>query len=434
MISEEFKRRRDELTSRMSNESVAIIPTSPEKIRNKDVYYPFRPDSDFFYLTGFNEPCSLAVLVPNRQQGEFIIFCRENNKEAEIWNGKRLGLEGAKEFLGADHAFPIEDLDEILPGLIENKKKIYFPMGRYQHFDNTLMKLVRQIDLQTRSGIHAPDQFLALSTILDEMRLFKTEIEIKYIKKAIEISTQAHIAAMQKARPGIFEFELEAELTSNFIKAGAKSPAYPSIVGGGENACILHYIENADEIKDGEMVLIDAGAEYGCYAADITRTFPVNGKFSAQQRALYEIVLSAQKEAIDKVRPNKNWEEPHKAALSVIVDGLKNLNILSGSSEEIIETGAYKKFFMHKTGHWLGLDVHDVGDYKVDNQWRVFESGMITTIEPGIYISQSLTDVDPQWLGIGIRIEDDILVTKDGNQNLSKKAPKTIEQIEQVMS
>ena len=307
-------------------------------------------------------------------------------------------------------------------------------MGRYQQFDNMLMKLVRQIDSQNRSGVHAPDQFLALSTILDEMRLFKNDVELKSIRKAVDISTEAHIAAMRKAFPGVFEFELEAEIISVFMKNGAKSAAYPSIVGGGENACILHYTENNESIADGELVLIDAGAEFGCYAADITRTFPVNGKFSPQQKALYEIVLSAQLEAIEKVKPENSWDAPHTAALSVIVTGLKDLGILSGSKEEIIETGAYKKFFMHKTGHWLGLDVHDVGDYKIDDHWRIFEPGMVTTIEPGIYISKTTTNLDSQWLGIGIRIEDDILVTKDGNQNLSKKVPKTIAQIENIMS
>ena len=429
----EFKRRRKELISRMAPESVAIIPTSPEKIRNKDVLYPFRPDSDLFYLTGFNEPQCLAIIIPHRPQGEFIIFCRESNKDAEIWHGRRLGLEGAREDLGADHVFPIEDLEDILPGLIENKKQIYFPMGRYQEFDNLLMKLVRQIDSQNRSGVHAPDQFLALSTILDEMRLFKNELELKSIKKAIEITTEAHIAAMKKAYAGVYEFELEAEIMAVFMRSGARYPAYPSIVGGGENACILHYTDNKDRVEDGELVLIDAGAEYGCYAADITRTFPVNGIFTAEQKDLYEIVLSAQQTAIGKVRPNNNWDEPHLAALSVIVEGLKDLGILSGSTDEIIETEIYKKFFMHKTGHWLGLDVHDVGDYKIDNQWRIFEPGMITTVEPGIYISKSESNIDPRWLGIGIRIEDDILVTKDGNLNLSEKVPKTISQIEETM-
>lgn len=429
----EFKRRREELIDRMAPESVAIIPTSPEKIRNKDVFYPFRPDSDFFYLTGFNEPHCLAVISPERPQGEFIIFCRERDKDAEIWHGKRLGLDGARECLGANHVFPIEDLEDILPGLIENKKQIYFPMGRYQEFDNMLMKFVRQIDSQNRSGIHAPDQFLALSTILDEMRLFKNDVELKSIKKAIDITREAHIAAMKKAYGGVFEFELEAEIIGVFMRNGARSPAYPSIVGGGENACILHYTDNKDSVADGELVLIDAGAEYGCYAADITRTFPVNGSFTAEQKALYEIVLLAQQAAIEKVKPNNNWDEPHSAALMVIARGLKDLGILSGSIEEIIETEIYKKFFMHKTGHWLGLDVHDVGDYKIDNQWRVFEPGMITTIEPGIYISKSEPNINPRWSGIGIRIEDDILVTKEGNTNLSKKVPKTISQIEEIM-
>ena len=266
------------------------------------------------------------------------------------------------------------------------------------------------------------------------MRLFKNEVELKSIKKAIDITTEAHIAAMKKAYAGVFEFELEAEIMAVFMRHGARSPAYPSIVGGGENACILHYTDNKDRVADGELVLIDAGAEYGCYAADITRTFPVNGSFTAEQKALYEIVLLAQQAAIEKVKHYNNWDEPHSAALLVIVEGLKDLEILSGSTEEIIETEIYKKFFMHKTGHWLGLDVHDVGDYKIDNQWRIFEPGMVTTVEPGIYISQSEVNIDPRWSGIGIRIEDDILVTKEGNLNLSKKVPKTISQIEEIMS
>jgi len=431
---EEFRSRRKVLKQNLGLDAIVIAPSAPEQVRNGDVFYPYRPDSDFFYLTGFQEPQSVAVIIPERKQGEYLLFCRESNRTAEIWNGKRAGLVGACDDFDADDAFPITDLDDILPGLLENKKRIYYSMGRYKSFDQKLINWVSQVGSLGRSGIHAPDQFISLSQVIHEMRLFKSSHEVEIMKKAAAISSEAHIKAMKMARPGINEFQIEAELTSSFISQGARHPAYPSIVGGGKNACILHYTENNSVIEDGDLVLVDAGAEYEFYAADITRTFPINGVFSDEQRAIYEVVLEAQTAAIEQVRPGNIWDDPHKAAVRVITEGLVDLQILTGEVNNLVESEAYRPYFMHKTGHWLGLDVHDVGEYKIDDQWRSFEPGMVTTVEPGLYLSRGIPGLDPKWFDIGVRIEDDVLVTNIGNEVITSGVPKVISEIEGLMS
>lgn len=434
MKIEEFRSRRKVLKQNLGLDAIVIAPSAPEQVRNGDVFYPYRPDSDFFYLTGFQEPQSVAVIIPERKQGEYLLFCRESNRTAEIWNGKRAGLVGACDDFDADDAFPITDLDDILPGLLENKKRIYYSMGRYKSFDQKLINWVSQVGSLGRSGIHAPDQFISLSQVIHEMRLFKSSHEVEIMKKAAAISSEAHIKAMKMARPGINEFQIEAELTSSFISQGARHPAYPSIVGGGKNACILHYTENNSVIEDGDLVLVDAGAEYEFYAADITRTFPINGVFSDEQRAIYEVVLEAQTAAIEQVRPGNIWDDPHKAAVRVITEGLVDLQILTGEVDNLVESEAYRPYFMHKTGHWLGLDVHDVGEYKIDDQWRSFEPGMVTTVEPGLYLSRGIPGLDPKWFDIGVRIEDDVLVTNIGNEVITSGVPKVISEIEGLMS
>ena len=427
-----FEKRRRQVMQHMGG-GVAIIPTAPVRARNRDVDYPYRSDSDFYYLTHFSEPEACAVLVPGRPHGEYILFCRERNPEKEIWEGRRAGLEGVREFYGADDAFPIEDIDDILPGLIENREKVFYSMGRYKEFDLRLMNWVNEVRGKSRNGVHAPGEFVDLNHILHEMRLFKGPEEIRLMKRAAKVSAAAHRRAMRACHPGMTEYEIEAELLYEFKKGGSSYPAYPPIVAGGENACILHYTENRSELKDGDLLLIDAGAEIDGYAADITRSFPVNGKFRAEQRALYELVLAAQLAAIEKIRPGSHWNEPHETAVRVLTEGLKDLGLLNGSVDGHIESGGYKRFYMHRTGHWLGMDVHDVGDYKVDDIWRLLEPGMVLTVEPGLYIAGGAKDIDERWWNIGIRIEDDVLVTRDGHEVLSREVPKGVDEIEALM-
>lgn len=427
-----FERRRERLMQHMGG-GVAILPTAPVRVRNRDVHFPFRPDSDFYYVTNFPEPEAVAVLVPGREHGQFILFCRERNPEKEIWDGKRAGLEGARELYGADDAFPIDDIDEILPGLLENREKVFYSMGRYREFDTRLMNWVNEVRDKNRNGVHAPGEFVDLNHILHEMRLFKSADEVRVMRRAAKVSAAAHRRAMQACKPGMMEYELEAELLYEFKKGGSTFPAYPPIVGGGANGCILHYIENNAELRDGDLVLIDAGAEMDSYAADITRTFPVNGKFSGEQRALYDVVLAAQDAAIEKVKSGNHWNEPHESAVRVLTQGLKDLGLLGGDVSGHIENGDYKRFYMHRTGHWLGMDVHDVGDYKVDDVWRLLEPGMVLTVEPGLYIAGGTNDIDARWWNIGIRIEDDVLIMREGNEVLSREAPTSADEIEALM-
>jgi Xaa-Pro aminopeptidase len=426
-----FQKRRATLMSHMGG-GVAILPTAPVRVRNRDVYYPYRADSDFYYLTHFPEPEAVMVLVPGREHGEYILFCRERNPEKETWEGRRAGLEGAREIYGADDAFPIDDIDEILPGLLENRDKVFYSMGRDPDFDAHLMNWVNEVRAKSRNGVHAPGEFVTLDHILHEMRLFKGPEEIRLMKRAAKISANAHRRAMQTCKPGMMEYEIEAELLYEFKKGGSPFPAYPPIVGGGANGCILHYTENNAELKPGDLLLIDAGAEIDGYAADVTRTFPVSGRYSGEQRAIYELVLAAQQAAIEQVRPGKHWNDPHENAVRVLTQGLKDLGLLNGAVDGHIENGDYKRFYMHRTGHWLGMDVHDVGDYKLDDTWRLLEPGMVLTVEPGLYIAAA-QDIPEGFRNIGVRIEDDVLVTRDGNEVLSRDAPKAVDEIESLM-
>ena len=418
----------------MGNESIAIIPTASVYIRNRDVEFPFRPDSDFYYLTGYAEPEAVAVLVPDRDHGEFVLFCRENDPVMETWNGRRSGIEGAVNNYGADDAFPVSDLDEILPGLLENKERIYYTMGNNVTFDQRVLGWVNQVRKRARTGVSAPDEFISLNHFVHEMRLYKSRAEIAAMRKAARISAQAHKRAMQICRPGMMEYQIEAEIKYIFTQLGAREPAYPPIVGGGANSCILHYTENNRALKDGDILLIDAGSEYNYYASDISRTFPVNGKFSRQQREVYDIVLQAQLAAIEKVKPGNHWDEPHNAAIEVLTAGMIDLGIIKGKLHDLIKDQSYTRYYMHRTGHWLGMDVHDVGDYKVEGDWRTFEAGMVLTVEPGMYLPAGSKGLARKWWNIGVRIEDDVLVTATGNEVLSKDVPKTADAIEALMA
>ena len=430
--SEIYRRRRQDLMHFM-RDGIAIIPTAPHQPRNGDVLFPFRPDSDFYYLTHFPEPESVAVLAPGRPEGEFLLFCREKDPNKETWDGRRQGLVGAREQYGADQSFPFYELDKQLPSLLENRAKVFATMGRYADFDSELIRWISEVRSRQRAGIHAPGEFVDLGHILHEMRVIKKKDEQKLMRSAGKLSATAHAQAMRATAPGRYEYQIQAELECAFRLGGSEWPAYPSIVAGGENACILHYTENNRVLNDGDLLLIDAGAELDCYAADITRTFPVNGKFSGRQKALYEIVLAAQKASIEAVKPDRPLIDYHDTATEILTDGLIELGLLHGERNALIETDACRRFTMHRTGHWLGMDVHDVGDYKIDDQWRLLEAGMVLTVEPGIYITPA-ADIDAKWHNIGIRIEDDILVTRAGNENLSADAPKEIEDIETWMA
>ncbi|MCG6887222.1 MAG: Xaa-Pro aminopeptidase [Proteobacteria bacterium] len=433
MNAKEFKRRRKHLMEMMGDKSVAILPSSPVRLRNRDVEYKYRPDSDFYYLTGFPEPESVAVLVPNREHGEYILFCRENDPEMETWNGRRAGQNGAVSEYGADDSFPIDDIDDILPGLLEGAERVFYTMGTHPDFDQRLIGWVNRLRKQSRAGIHTPGEFVSLDHQLHEMRLYKSSAEIQAMRQAAAISAEAHRRAMQICQPGMKEYQIEAELGHTFMTEGALSHAYASIVGGGANGCVLHYVENRSTLKNGDLLLIDAGAEYDYYASDISRTFPVNGKFSRAQRSLYELVLEAQLAAIEQVKPGNHWNDPHEAAVKVLTKGMVSLGLLKGSVKKLIEKEAYREYFMHRTGHWLGMDVHDVGDYKVEDDWRLLEAGMTLTVEPGIYIAAG-SKAAKKWWNTGIRIEDDVLVTKKGCEVLSDGVPKQPDEIEALMA
>ncbi len=434
MNKTEFARRRKRLMQAMGRDSIAILPSSPVRPRNRDVEHPYRPDSDFFYLTGFPEQEAVAVLVPGRDHSEYILFCRENDPEMETWNGRRAGLDGAMEQYGADDAFPITDIDEILPGLLENRERVYYAMGCNPDFDRQVMEWINLLRKKSRAGVHTPGEFIALDHLLHDMRLYKSAAEVRTMRKAAQISAKAHKRAMRVSQPGVMEYQLESEILHECMQHGARFQAYPSIVGGGANGCILHYTENESPLKDGDLVLIDAGCELDCYASDITRTFPVNGRFSKAQRDLYELVLEANYAAIEQVKPENHWNRPHEAALKVLTKGLVKLGLLKGRVDTLIKNEAYRRFFMHRTGHWLGMDVHDVGDYKVGEEWRVLEPGMVLTIEPGLYVAPGSKGIAKKWWGIGIRIEDDVLVTQDGYEVLSKDVPKEPDEIEALMA
>jgi Xaa-Pro aminopeptidase len=426
-------RRRRQLMRMAGDDAILVVPAAPERIRSRDTHYPYRQDSDFWYLTGFAEPDAVLVLVPGRRHGEALLFCRERDPEREAWDGPRVGPEGAVDALGMDDAYPIDDIDDILPGLIEGRSRVYYHLGRDTEFDLKLIGWLNQVRAQVRLGAQPPHEFLELGHLLDELRLFKSKEEIRLMQRAADISVAAHEAAMRAARPGIREYALQAELERVFRMHEAE-PAYGSIVGAGANACVLHYRANNAQAKDGELVLIDAGAEYRGYAADITRTFPVNGRFSPAQRALHDLVGAAQAAALAQAKPGVPYEAGHVAAVNTLTEGLLRLGLLKGRLEKNIAEGTYKRFYRHKTGHWLGLDVHDVGDYRIDGESRLLEPGMVFTIEPGLYISPDDASVDAKWRGIGIRTEDDVLVTRDGHAVLTDTLARSADEIEALMA
>jgi Xaa-Pro aminopeptidase len=431
MNPKEFARRRRQLMRMVGHGGIAILPAAPVRTRSRDVEYRFRQDSDFYYLTGFAEPEAVAVLVPGRDKGEYLLFCRERDPLKERWDGQRSGPDGAIETYAADDAFPIDDIDDILPGIMESCSRVYYTMGLYAEFDSRIADWVNSLRSRESRGVHTPQEFVALDHLLHDMRLYKSRPEIAAMRRSAKVAVSAHTRAMQSVRPGMYEYEVEAEFSSEFRRNSAW-PSYIPIVGSGANACTLHYVQNNAVLKDGDLLLIDAGCELDYYASDITRTFPVNGKFTPEQRAVYEIVLEAQLAAIEKTRVGNHWDDPHNAAVKVITRGLKKIGLLDGTVPRLIKDGAYREFFMHRTGHWLGMDVHDVGDYKVGDEWRLFESGMVTTVEPGIYIPAS-RKIRARWRNTGIRIEDDVAITSSGPDVLSKGLVKDPDDIEALM-
>ncbi len=431
--SREFARRRKQLMRIVGSDGICIVPAAPERVRNNDSHYPYRQDSDFHYLTGFAEPEAVLALIPGREHGEAILFCRERDLEREAWDGARAGQEGAVRDYGMDDAFPIADIDDILPGMLEGRSRVYYHFGRDTEFDVQLIGWVNRVRARVRQGARAPHEFVALGHILHDLRLFKTRDELRVMRKAAQIAATAHVRAMRAVRPGMNEHEIEAELLHEFHRRGAV-PSYEPIVGGGANGCVLHYRANNAPLRDGDLLLVDAGAEYECYASDITRTYPVNGRFSPEQRALYELVLAAQEAAIEQVRPGKPFGAYHDAAVRTLTAGLIKLGLLKGGLDKNIREHTYRKFYMHKTGHWLGLDVHDVGDYRVDGQFRELEPGMVVTVEPGLYIAPNAKGVAAKWRGIGIRIEDDVVVTKGDPEVITTAVPNDPDAIEALMA
>ncbi|MGS1078003.1 aminopeptidase P N-terminal domain-containing protein [Pseudoxanthomonas beigongshangi] len=433
LAAAEFARRRKQLMRMVGNDAILVLPAAPERVRSHDTHYPYRQDSDFWYLCGFPEPEAVLVLVPGRRHGEVLLFCRERDPERESWDGPRAGQEGAVEDYGMDDAYPIEDLDEILPGLLEGRSRVYYHFGRDADFDLKLIGWVRHVRAQVRQGAQPPHEFLELGHLLHDLRLFKSKDELKLMQRAADISIEAHRVAMRVARPGIREYELQADVERVF-RANDAWPAYGSIVGAGANACVLHYRANNGTAKDGDLVLIDAGAEFRGYASDITRTFPVNGRFSPAQRALHDLVGEAQRAALAKALPGQPYEAGHLAAVEALTEGLLRLGLLKGSLERNIREGDYRRFYRHKTGHWLGLDVHDVGDYRIEGESRLLEPGMVFTIEPGLYVSPDDTSVAEKWRGIGIRTEDDVVITEQGHRVLTDGLARSADEIEAAMA
>ena len=428
----EYARRRRQLMRLAGPEAIVIVPAAPERIRNNDAPYPYRQDSDFHYLCGFPEPEAVLALLPGRRHGEAILFCRDRDPQREAWDGPRVGPEGAVETYGVDDAFPIEDIDDILPGMIEGRMRVYYHFGRDSDFDLKLIAWVKRVQTLRGPDARAPREFVALSHLLHDLRLYKSKDELRLMRQAATIAAEGHRRAMRATRPGLYEHQVEAELLHAFRSAGAVPSSEP-IVGGGVNGCVLHYRANNGLLRDGDLILIDAGAEVACYASDITRTFPVNGRFTREQQALYELVLAAQDAAIDLARPGSAWTAGHDAAVAVIAQGLCDLGLIKGGANAAIDSGAYKRFFPHKTGHWLGLDVHDVGDYRVDGEPRVLEPGMVMTVEPGIYVPPDSANVAAKWHGIGIRIEDDVVVTRGAPEVITGAVPKRVDEIEAFM-
>jgi Xaa-Pro aminopeptidase len=431
MDPKEFARRRRQFMRIIGRDAIAILPAAPVRHRNGDIEYAYRQDSHFYYLSGFREPDAVAVLMPGRPQGEYLLFTRERDPLREFLDGARAGTEGAVEHYGADDAFPVEDIDEILPGLMEARPQVYYSMGAYPEFDSHVVGWVNGLRTHARQSAASPHEFVALRHVLDDMRLYKSRAEQVSLRRAAQISVGAHRRAMRFARPGRMEYEIMAEILHEFRSHNADLSYHP-IVGGGPNACIMHYRDNDQPLRDGELLLLDAGCEHDYYASDITRTFPVGGRFTPAQRALYDVVLEAQLAAIEKVRSGNHWNDPHEAAVRVITQGLVKLKLLKGKVATLIKEREYLQFFGHRTGHWLGLDVHDVGDYKVGGEWRVLEAGMVLTVEPGIYVRPA-PRVPREFWNIGIRIEDEVLVTHGAAEVLTSALEKTADAVEALM-
>lgn len=429
ITQQEYQARRKKLIQTLPKNSIAIIPAAHEVIRNGDAHYRFRQDSSFYYLTGFVEPEAVLVLTTDSS----ILFNRPRNLEQEQWTGIRLGQEGAVSELGMDKAYSIDAFQEELPKLLNGTTAVYYALGQNQEVEHSIVEAVLAAKNQVRRGVKAPEALCDLEPILSEQRLHKSEAEIDLMRKAAAISVDAHKRALKACKNADFEYELEAELIYEFTRQGCRSVAYDPIVGSGANACILHYTENNQNLRHGDLVLIDAGGEYEGYAADITRTFPVSGTFSSYQKSIYELVLKAQKAGIALIKPGLLWNEVQKTIIEIITSGLCELGILKGSVADLISSEAYKPFYMHNSGHWLGLDVHDCGSYKINNEWRPLAPGMVLTVEPGIYISPGMKDVATQWWGIGVRIEDDVLVTKTGHEVLTAALAVEVDEIEALM-
>ena len=432
ITQQEYEARRKKLAKNLPAGSVAIIPAAHEALRNGDAHYRFRQDSNFYYLTGFNEPDALLVLIAGTD-GQSILFNRPHNPAAEQWTGKRLGQEGAVTELGMHAAFPVNSIAEELPNLLGGRSAVYYALARNPELEKIIMSALLVLKGQVRRGIKAPESFCDLEPILGEMRLFKSDAELDSLRQAARISVAAHLRAMRQCKHVQHEYQLEAELNYEFNRQGCRSVAYDSIVGGGENACVLHYTDNNQPLNQGDLVLIDAGGEYENYAADITRTFPVSGTFSPEQKSIYELVLKAQKAGIAAIKPGLPWNAVQQMILRILTEGLCELGILHGDVEQLLANEAYKPFYMHNSGHWLGLDVHDSGVYKINGEWRSLEAGMVLTVEPGLYISPETHGVDKRWWGIGVRIEDDVVVTKTGHEVLTGALPVDVHAIEALM-
>ena len=429
----EYAKRRQQLMEFAGDEAVIIVRAAAQKVRNRDAHYPYRQDSDFLYLSGFSEHDAMIVLLPQGKTGRSILFCRERDPEREMWDGRMAGIESAVEQFGFDEAFPISETTQRLPGMLHGRERIYYDLGRDKEFDQILIGWMNEFRVSTRKKFLAPDEIIALDHSLHDMRLFKSRTEITAMRKSARVAARAHKRAMQVCKPGMNEAEIHAELLHTFTRYQCEA-SYMPIVGGGANACVLHYVTNRDPLNDGDLLLIDAGAEYDGYASDITRTFPVNGKFSGPQRDLYQLVLEAQLQAIDEVRAGNPWAHVHETAVEVATSGMIDLGILKGSLDEALEEEYFKGYYVHNTGHWLGLDVHDVGEYEIDGHSRVLEPGMVLTVEPGIYIPQGAMAVDETWRGMGIRVEDNVAVTRNGADILTSDICKTIDDIEELMA
>jgi Xaa-Pro aminopeptidase len=429
----EYSRRRKQLMRMAGEDSIVILLAAPARIRNNDAYYPYRQDSDFLYLTGFREHDALLVMIPEGKVGRCMLFCRNRDPEREMWDGAMVGLDAAVSEYGMDQAFDFSEVEKRLPDLLHDRARIYYDLGRNPMFDQRLIGWLNDFRGKSRKTFHAPEEIHALDHMLHDMRVYKSREELSAMRRSAKVTIEAHECAMRRCKPGLNEADIHAELLHTFIRHHCE-PSYLPIVGGGANGCVLHYNANRDPLKDGDMLLIDAGAEYDGYASDITRTFPINGKFSSEQRDLYEVVLAAQAAAFEQACAGKQWQDMHDAAVRVATEGMISLGILEHSLEEELETKGYKQFYVHNTGHWLGLDVHDVGEYQIDGQSRELEPGMVMTVEPGIYIHPEENSVAKHWRGVGIRIEDNIAITRDEPRILTDDLVRMPDDIEALMA